>query len=224
MRECFEIDFEGPQPFEIPALVLAALARPAAGEREAAARLSLYISLCPWLIQQRSLSEPEWATQPLPIKPIYLTWPQSQIEKDMRTFHRRMRDRLTAGHLAVGFLQEAESGVLPKLPPGALRLSLNELMKTVTEDLGIEDPENVESRVWRPSLPVIHLCAAWAVSLQEAKIATGQMPSIPDLYADPDFLKLVLRRAEMNVPLLAKSRLKIAPEKLVRFRPLEVGS
>src|SRR5580692_2415800 len=106
MREVFEIDFDGPQPFELPALVLASLAHPGLGEQEEKARLSLYISLCAWLIQRRSYLDPEWAAQPLPIKPMYLAWRESTISKNMRTFDRRMRDRLTAGHLAVAFLQQ----------------------------------------------------------------------------------------------------------------------
>jgi len=222
MRECFEVDFAGPQPFEIPALVLAAIAWP--GAQEARQRLSLFTSLCVWLIQARADADPAWAMQPQPIKPIYLTWPAAQRAKDLRTFQRRIRDRLTAGHLAVAFLQEAESGDLPRLPPGALRLSLNQLTKTVTDDLGIEDPENVEARIWRPSLPVIHLCAAWAASVQEAQREQGRTPTIVDLDTDPTFLRLVLARAVLNVPLLAKSRLKIAPERLIRFSFGEVGS
>jgi hypothetical protein len=222
MRECYEIDFNGPQPFEIPALVLAALARPDEGETKA--RESLYNSLCVWLIQQRAALEPDWARAPQPIKPIYLSWPAAQVAKDLRTFHRRVRDRLTAGQLAVAFLQERETGGSAKLPPGARRLSLNELAPTVLEDLGFADyPENVEARVWRPSLPVIHLCVAWAVSVQEAQRERARTPTVVDLYLDPSFLALVLARAEMNVPLLAKSQLKFAPEKLIRFSILRSG-
>jgi len=216
MREALQVDFAGVQPLEAPALFIATLARP--GAREEEARFRLTGSLCTWLIRQRCVREPQWAVQPQPIKPAYLSLSDAHIKADMRTLERRMKDRICAGHMAVAFLKEAESGVTPDLPDGAKHLSLNELSKVVAPDRGIESPENVETRVWRPSLPVIHLCAAWVVTLQQRLRDLGSLPDIVELYTDPAFLVAVLLKAELYVPLLEKSRLKVSPDRLVRFQ------
>ena len=53
---------------------------------------------------------------------------------------------------AVPFLQEVELGKRPKLPKSIKRQSLNEMAAFVAGEAGKSEPQNVESRVWRPSL------------------------------------------------------------------------
>jgi hypothetical protein len=212
----YEVDFEGSQPFEISALVLANLARP--GEAEAKARDELYQSLLSWLIRDRCGRDPEWCEKPQRIIPVYMCRSERLIERDMRTFWRCLRDRLIAAYMVVAFLKEAESGVVPKLPNGMKRLSINEIATSVASDIGMVDAGNVETRVWRPSLPVIHLCAAWAVCVQECKRERGLDLMTNIAFMDEQFLRLLLERAELYEPLLERSRLKIKPEKLTRFR------
>lgn len=212
----YEVDFEGSQPLEISALILANLARP--GEADAKARVELYRSLLSWLIRDRCSRDPEWGENPQRIIPAYMCRDERLIERDMRTVWRRVRDRLVAGHMAVAFLKEAETGIVPKLPNGIKRLSINELATSVASDIGMMDAGNVETRVWRPSLPVLHLCAAWVVCVQECKRERGLDLMINTAFMDEQFLRLLLGRAELYEPLLERSRLKIKPEKLTRFR------
>jgi hypothetical protein len=95
MREIFELDFAGPQPFEIPALVMAAIARP--GAAEARARESLAASICVQLIQQRCADDPAWGARPQLIKPIYLCRPATLIAADTRTAAAPPAHRRTSG-------------------------------------------------------------------------------------------------------------------------------
>src|ERR1700732_1378927 len=59
---------------------------------------------------------------------------------------------MVAARIAVPFLQEVELGKRPKLPKSTKRQSLNEMAAFVAGGAGQSEPQNVESRVWRPSL------------------------------------------------------------------------
>src|ERR1700736_4823117 len=59
---------------------------------------------------------------------------------------------MVAARMAVPFLQEVELGKRPKLPKSIKRQSLNEMAAFVAGEVGQSEPQNVESRVWRPSL------------------------------------------------------------------------
>jgi hypothetical protein len=61
---------------------------------------------------------------------------------------------MIAGRMAVAFLKEALPGQVLKLPQGLKRLSINQLSRLVLDDTRFTDPHNVETRIWRPSLPV----------------------------------------------------------------------
>src|ERR1700731_3789858 len=59
---------------------------------------------------------------------------------------------MVAARMAVPFLQEVELGKRPKLPKSIKRQSLNEMAAFVAGEAEQSEPQNVESRVWRPSL------------------------------------------------------------------------
>lgn len=136
----------------------------------------------------------------------------------MRTFYRRLRDRITAGRIAAAYLIEAETGTVPILPKGAKRLSNNELCAAVADDLGITAANNIETRVLRPSLPVIHVCAAYAVTMREVEVEKGSVPTLNALWEVPPLLGTILRRAEQFESLLQQSRLKIDSTQLIPIR------
>ena len=217
MREIYQVDLAGPQLFEVSALLISNLAWP--GPHEAAGRERLYLSLCAWFIRDQAARDPQWAGRPQLIRPDYACRAEAYIKRDVRTLDRRLRDRVTAGRMAIAFLKEAESGALPKLPSGAARLSIKQLAASVHVDLGFRDAENVPTRVWRPSLPVIHLCAAWAVTARDVWNATGgEDVMLDEVMRQPTFLASLIHRAELYEPLLEASRLKISPDALIRFR------
>src|ERR1700730_1219707 len=96
---------------------------------------------------------------PVPMKPVHAFRSEQEIAKDLRTLEWRLRDRMAAARMAVPFLQEVELGKRPKLPKSIKRLSLK-MAAFVAGEAEQSEPQNVESRVWRPSLGVIHLAVA----------------------------------------------------------------
>jgi hypothetical protein len=211
------IDFKKLQVYEAGALLLTHLAYP---ERTATddQRGGLHATLCALALHELYGQSPEWET-PQFMKPIYAFRTDKQIDKDLRTFPRRMRDRAIAGRMAMAFLMEAETGKVPELPEGIKRLSLNEISAMVLDENIESEPENIETRTWRPSRPVIHLAAAIQYTLQKF----AREKNIHDVtYMDfllCDFLiEYVVRLAQIYESYLPKSKLEIKPEELIRFR------
>jgi hypothetical protein len=208
MRDIYQVSLAGPHLFEVSALLISNLAWP--GSQEAAGRERLYLSLCAWFIRDQAARDPDWAGRPQWIRPDYACRADDAIKRDVRTLERRLKDRVTAGHMAVAFLKHAETGAAP--------LSIIGQADAVREDRGLIEAENIPARVCRPSLPVIHLCAAWATTAQEVWNATGARLVLDQVMREPAFLAAIIRRAEIYEPLLQASSLEISPDSLIRFR------
>jgi len=88
----------------------------------------------------------------------------------------RLRDRMVAAKIAMPFLQEVELRHLPELPKCVKKLSLNEMCAYVLKDLGISSDENIETRIWWVSLPIIHLATATAVAIDQLEKHGIQIP------------------------------------------------
>lgn len=217
MAQCFEVKFDAENLFEVSALFLSVVARPEPDDGEE--RRALYASLCAWMLRERCGTDPGWADQVQKIIPAYACRPEAHIRHDLKKLDDRLKKRLTAGQMAIAFLSQAETGVMPKLPRGVPRLSIAALSASVAEDVGMTEAENVRTRVWAPSRPVIHLCAAWAVTLQEAGEATLARAFLTGAIRERAFLETVLVRAEMYVELLGRSELKIPRDELFRLVP-----
>lgn len=222
MGSLFEVNLYDPFPYDASALVLSCLAWP--GAREQAARDNAYLSLCAFLIRDRAARDEAWGSTPQAIVPNLACRAEDIIHRDLRTIDRRMRDRVIAGHIGAGFLMEVESGTRPALPEGARRLSVNEMSATMADQLGLSEGYNVSTRAWRPSLPVIHLCVAWATIAQEYHREHGVELGWIDVARRRELLTLLLYRAEKNEPLLERSRLKIRANSLTRFRLVKPSS
>jgi hypothetical protein len=111
--------------YEIGAWLLTRLAFP--GETQFQERLSrVHASLCAYALRTKYETDGEWLVAPQPIKPIYALRPQWDIDRDLRTFERRLRDRMIAARMAIGFLKEAVTGEVPNLA-GLARLSINQM-------------------------------------------------------------------------------------------------
>jgi hypothetical protein len=204
------IDFRQLEVYEVGALVLTWLAFP--GERETEElRSRVHASLCAYALRAKYESEPEWLGSPQPIKPVYALRSQLDINRDLRTLERRFRDRMIAARMAIGFLKEAV------LPAAINRVSVNQMARLVLDDAGYTDPENVESRIWRPSLPVIHIATAIQLMLQLAEPVTGPL-GLEALLLDRGIIELVVRAAQYHESVILRSRLQIDAETLVKIR------
>lgn len=210
------VDFRQLQVYEIGAMLLTWLAFPGESESEEI-RGRVHASLCAYALRAKYGSEPEWLVSPQPIKPIYALRPQFDIDCDLKTLQRRLRDRMIAARMAIGFLKEAIRGEVPELPGGIRRVSINQMAELVLDDTGYTEPGNVETRIWRPSLPVIHLATVIQLMLQLAEPHAGPL-GLEALLLDRGIIELVGRTAEYHRSLIMQSRLKVDPEKLIRFR------
>jgi hypothetical protein len=151
------VDLNRVEVYEAGASLITLLAYPREREEVWA---QVHASLCNYALRIKSASEPDFATVPQPMKPIYAFRLQQDISRDLRTLERRIRDRMIAGRMGIGFLKEAVTG---QVPAGLKRLSINELAELVLDDAGYSEPQNVETRIWRPSFaghPFSHCASA----------------------------------------------------------------
>ena len=209
-----QIDFNRLQIYEAGALLLTLLAYPDASDETQG---NIHLSLCSHALRVRSEIEPDWALLAQPIKPIYALRSQRDCNRDLRTIERRMRDRMVAGRMGIAFLREALPGQVLGLPAGVKRLSINQLAELVL-DTRFTDPENVETRIWRQSLPVIHLASAIQVYLTLSE-ADARPIGLETLLLNREVIELIIQGAEYHETLLAQSRhLRFDPERLIRIR------
>ncbi len=209
-------DFKSLETYEIGAALAAIIAYPPGfGDEEKRGRA--HIVLCAEALRERYNRDEEWANKPQYIKPIYAFHDLGAVQRDMNTINRQLQNRLHAAHVAMAFIKEAEIGHLPEdFPKEAERLSINELVRTLKFDEAI-DVDNFETRVWRPSLPVIHLAAAFAVNMAAAR-KDGKDTSLGDLIFDQEMITDIIHKAELYEKLLVRSKIRISKENLVHVR------
>jgi hypothetical protein len=208
-HEDIVIDLSKTRHYEAGAIFLAVLAYP---ESEDEARGGLIFSLCNLALRaQFPLASPEAGSEQS-LKPIYVLRPEPLIRKDLRTFDRRLRDRLVAADMAIALLQRA-TGLLPsQLPKGLRTLSLNELSTWVARKLpesqikgGVREQANTETRVWRASLPVIHLAAALAIFNQAYdRQGHGEVRPV-DILNQPELVEWIIAEAERLAEIIEKT-------------------
>jgi hypothetical protein len=206
------IDFRRLEVYEAGAMLVTLLAYPVESDE---IRSRVHASLCTHALRVKCLIEPDWATSAQSIKPLYALRGQPDINRDLLTIERRLRDRAAAGRMAIAFLKEAVTG---EIPAAIKRLSLNQLAELVLEDTGCTDADNVETRIWRPSLPVIHLASAVQVLLSVAEPEVGPI-GLEALLLSRKVIELVIRAAEYHETVIAQSRrLRVNFERLIRIR------
>jgi hypothetical protein len=212
--EEYLIDFAKLGIHECGAALITLLAYPANSEKE---RSQLHASLCANALRTQFLGPPDDQVAQL-MKPIYAFRDREEIIKDLKTLKRRLRDRMVAARMAMGFLQLA-AGKVPKLPAGIRRLSLNQMSEMVLVDAGQSEPENVETRIWRPSLPVIHLAAATAVKINNVeKAGLGRFDFMELIMCRP-LVEAIVHEAQAYEGLMSKSpHFPLNPANFVRLR------
>lgn len=218
-REEILLDFSSSEIYECGATLLAVLAYPAVSTR--AHRLALQMSLCAYHLGQLHAGETD-ASIVLPLKPAYVFRDARYVQKDIKTLNRRLRDRGVAARMFRGFWQEA-AGAKVKLPTGMTKLSLNQLAELVAEDAQQAGSENIETRMWRPSIPVIHVAAAMENILLDAERLGEPGISWGDILTSQHLIEEIAAKAHVIECLIGnsskiKSQLNITPAKLVQLR------
>jgi hypothetical protein len=209
------IDLNRYEVYEAGATLLSVLAYP--GDREET-RAGVHASLCHHALRVLCAIEPDWALFPQRMKPIYALRTSAQVKRDLRTLQRRLRDRMAAGRMAIGFLKAAVGGPVAELAAGLSRVSINQLARLVIDDTGQTDPDNVETRIWRPSLPAIHIASAFQVFLQLAEPELGKF-GLETFLLNRTAIECVVRAAEFHASIIAQSgRLPIDPARLIPIR------
>ena len=214
----YQINFENFEVHECGAVLVSLLAYPN-DDKDERQRENLHASLCAFLLRAK-FDDSEHENTPQPMKPIHAFRERHQINRDLKTLKRRMRDRMVAARMAIPFLQEVETGSPPPLPASIKRLSINAMAEFVLDDAGQSDPENVETRIWRPSLPVIHLAAATQVFLNLAETDNRGPLLLGDILCSRFAIEYIVTEAQRYEALLFKglTQKAIAPEKLIKLR------
>lgn len=210
MTEEILVNLKDRMTYEAGAVLLTVLALPGGTDLK---RGEVHASLCALALRTMydDLGAPE-AMSPQLMKQIYALRDPERIEQDRKMLFRRFRDRMVAARMAIAYLKWAETGEPPELP-GGKRVTLNNLSDMVLATAGGGDSGNVETRVWRPSLPVIHVAAAVAVVSDQLERADREPLNLNDLLFDPQLLEIVVNRACFFQKLIEDSAL--LPGKLV---------
>lgn len=212
------IDLNRMQIYEAGAILITLLAYPGDRQFDEERRGQLHASLCACMLRAISETDLPWATSPQLVKPIYALQSELESNRSLRTLPRLLRDRMVAARMAYPFLKEAESGQAPELPAGLKRFSLNQMAELVLSDARQTDPENVETRIWRPSRPVIHLASAVHSYLHLIGPEIELLGFAP-LMTSREIIEHVIRNAEHCEALIARSRrLRIDPDRLIKIR------
>jgi hypothetical protein len=198
--------------FELGAKLLSLVAYP--GADDAGNRSRLEQSLSASYVHDRIAKDPEFKFSPEVMQRSYFFRESGVIKTDTRSLERILKKRMASARMALAYLKEAQIGKTPNLPPGIARVSLNELSKMVQPDLGWSDPDNVETRAWRETLPVIHL----AVAIEFYMAAFGNI-SWGDLIGDFEVISWVITEAEACEGMIERiSKFPIDPTALYRVR------
>ena len=207
--------------YEIGAALVTILTFSEAGDTDDD-RGDVHAALCKWALHSRAISDSEWAGKPLLIKPIYMLLTDDQVDRQLRTLNRRFRDRMIAARMVMPFLKQTHSGELPKLDPPLKRLTINKMAERVLPISGQTEPGNVKSRVWRPSLPVLHLAAATEVVRQLLERHANIVLGYEHLLWETGVIAWILREAQIFEGLMEKAtsarELRVDPAKLIRLR------
>jgi hypothetical protein len=205
------LDSKNQSLFECGAAVLALLAFPSSTDAE---RAEIAASLCSAHLRAKfkEAGNPEEL-----VKAKYAFRDEATIRKDLKKLDRLVRDRMAAAHVAIAFLQNA-IGHRPNLPGDVKRLSINQLSEFAMRHANQSIPENFETRIWRPSRPVIHLAAAVAVAINDRESMGEKRTGYGDLIANDDFVAKVLIYTKEFELIIRTNKLPAIGDKLVSIQ------
>jgi len=210
------------------ARILALLAHPPRASSDKKWRQA-ELQLCRSVLLARQQIDPAWAQVEQSVVPEHLIYPSLGIEQKLEKLRVLHGHRMAAAHVAIPFFQEAlrrgggDSKTKRRIPTIDSRIQMTIDQEADRQDwLKLQnislkarfpwDDHNFEQRVFRPSLPVLHLAVAVAVVIDRSQKAlrtgsseeptsassdmAGPQISIADFLLDPAYALTAVRLAE----------------------------
>jgi hypothetical protein len=132
---------------------------------------------------------------------------------------KRLGQALVVARAARPFVAKTLDGMPPPLPKDVPRLSLNSVIPFVLGDEDETDPHNFEQRVFRRTLPVLHLAVALEQAIDAAELTTGHPPGLEALLIEQQFLPWLVACAEaLESVVLAIREYEVSADRLLRVR------
>ena len=175
------------------ARLLAVLAHPPSSPADQKWRQAELV-LCRSVLLAQQQVDQNWATQEQWIIPEHLLFPATDITKKLEKIQALHGHRLGAAHVAIPFCRQALK--IADGPPAEVHRAAtidSRILRTIGQEADREewlieqgmalksrfpkDDHNFEHRVFRPSLPVLHLSVAVAVAIDQSQKALRAQPS-----------------------------------------------
>jgi hypothetical protein len=210
-------DFSQFQPYEIGAMIATWMCWP--GVDDDVIRANRFNEMCGWSFHQLVARNPGSEILPWSVKPIYVSVKSSNFDYGSKEFAKRLARMFDFGHQSMVFIK-AEATGKEELPSCMKKLTLSALLDAradadAVRGRPITDAANFR-RLWRPSLPVIHIAAAWQVQLQIYARA-GRVVDAHAFFHDHAVIEDWVRQAHEIEPFALRAFPDIGDEQ-VRFR------
>ena len=212
--------------YEAGAVLFTYLAFPEPGDDAEDQRATVHAALCHLALHAISQEHDSASWAPQILKPNYALMTESEVRTALRTFDRRLHDRAQAALMVKPFLEEAVTGASPSLPAGVKRLSLAAMAEWLTlrgkDEAAVwdrADTKNFLARVWRPSIPVLHIALGLNLLHERTHAAGIEKLAIHDLIRSPEAIAFILEQAIPLETLLPQiPHLGIPERELLRLR------
>lgn len=170
------------------------------------------------VVVRRRCRDQAWANEQQLVRPRHVVVSDKRVATAMRQIQNALPKCLDAGWMALPFVRDLIVG--PGAPPSEnlRKLTANAMATAVAHKTGAT-PENVKTRIWRRSGPVIHFCVAYAALHIGGTVARSPNELIDFLAESDANLLLFLRTAEMlEEAVIAEPRLPVTEQNIFRIR------
>jgi hypothetical protein len=223
-RETVRLSLSGLFPPEPAATFYSTIAYP--DPEEVQAREGFWFSLCRWAIVEQCRLDPSWALNEQAIRvDVFMRYNNDWLKnfsKGLRRFNHRL---IVAQYLVMPQLYELTSERTLKVDGFEPNVeNLCELAMAFMRSKSQDDQRNLKTRVWKPSRPVVHAAAAfalWKLARQELPEHLNPLGNMDPFFAclsSPQSLKFVLVASEIfrhQMPSL--QRFKVKEEDTIQF-------
>lgn len=220
ISNAWQLDIRGHRSMESGAFLLSNILWPGVRfeEKRREGESFIYASM----IALKASDEPMWGMREQLLRPSLLRFGVSKSRLRRKEMKRLWSTRMEAAWMALQLFTKAE-GEEPKLPPG-LKLTIESLSERAARRMKLSDAAEAKKRVWGASRPVIHMCVAAMLLVEET--ARGETPDADDLlrrFSNPADLKFLTIASEFYVRLLERfpKALPNSPAPLLRFSLVE---